>query len=66
MTEAVESTLSSLVDNKLDGIIEHLNVALTNKFTENMTYLDDKINKSYADILKGGKEVTNIAILMIS
>ena len=26
-----------------------------------MTYLEDKFNKSYADILKGGKEVTNIS-----
>ena len=58
MTEVVESMVSSLTDKKLDRIIEHLDVAVTNTITENMTYFEDKLNKSYADILKGSEEVT--------
>ena len=57
VTGAVESTLSSFVDKKLDGIIEHLNVALANNLTKNVTYLEDKVQQ----ILKGGKEVSNIS-----
>ena len=54
--------MSSLVDkNWIEEFnLSSLDVVVTNKITENMTYFEDKLNKFYADTLKRGKEVTNI------